>query len=141
MAITQEVCNSFKVELLQGIHNFLAAGDTFKVALYLNAATLNKTTTVYSASNESSGTGYTAGGEDLTSTDPALDNDVAVCDFADVQWTGASFTARGCLIYNSSKANRAVAPYDFGSDKVVSNGTFSLVFPAADESNAIMRIG
>lgn len=142
MAITQAMCNSFKQEILVATHDFTAStGDQFKVALFLAAATLNKSTTAYAATNESSGTGYTAGGNNLTSVTPVLVGDVAVCDFADTQWTSATITARGCLIYNSSKSNKAVSVHDFGADRSSTDGTFSLVFPTADGSNAIIRIG
>ena len=144
MAITSAVCNSFKVEVLQGIHNFTASsGNTFNLALYTSSATLNKSTTAYTTSNEVASTGgYTAKGKALTSVTPALSTstDTACCDFADISFTSASFTANGCLIYNDTNADRAVCAIAFGGDKTVSSGTFTIQFPAADASNAILRI-
>lgn len=141
MAITQAMCTSFKVELMQGIHNFDASGgDSFKIALYSSAATLGAGTTTYSATNEITGTGYDAGGKALARVDPTSGGTTAFADFADASWPGASFTARGALIYNASDGNRAVCVLDFGSDKTVSDGTFTIQFPAADASNAIIRI-
>ncbi len=141
MAITSAVCNSFKTEVLQALHNFTASsGNSFKLALYTSSATINKSTTAYSTSNEISGTGYTAGGKALTSVTPALSTDTACCDFADISYTSASFTANGCLIYNDTNADRAVCTIAFGGDKTVSSGTFTIQFPTADASNAILRI-
>ena len=103
MAITSAICNSFKTEVLTGTHNFTASsGNTFNLALYTSSATLNKSTTAYTTSEEVSGSGYTAKGNALTSVTPALSTDTAVCDFADTSFTSASFTARGCLIFNDS---------------------------------------
>jgi len=145
MAITSAVCNSFKTEVLQGIHNFTASsGNTFNLALYTSSATLNKSTTAYSATNEisnTSGSAYSAKGKALTSVTPALSTDTACCDFADVSWTSASFTANGCLIFNdSASGDPAVCAIAFGGDKTVSSGTFTIQFPAADADNAILRI-
>ena len=142
MAITSAICNSFKTEVLTGTHNFTAAsGNTFNLALYTSSATLNKSTTAYTTSNEVSGSGYTAKGNALTSVTPALSTDTAVCDFADTSFTSASFTARGCLIFNdSASGDPAVCAIDFGSDKTVTSGTFTIQFPTADASNAIIRI-
>jgi hypothetical protein len=142
MAITSAICNSFKTEILTGTHNFTASsGDTFNLALYTSSATLNKSTTAYTTSNEVSGSGYTAKGNALTSVTPALSTDTAVCDFADTSFTSASFTARGCLIFNdSATGDPAVCAIDFGSDKTVTSGTFTIQFPTADASNAIIRI-
>ena len=144
MAITSAVCNSFKAEVLQALHNFTASsGNTFKIALYTSSATLNKSTTAYSTSNEisnTSGSAYTAGGATLTSVTPALSTDTACCDFADVSFTSASFTANGCLIYNDTNGDRAVCAIAFGSDKTVTSGTFTIQFPTADADNAILRI-
>jgi hypothetical protein len=135
------ICNSFKQELLVGTHNFTAStGDTFKLALYTSSATLNGSTTVYSATNEASGTNYTAGGASLTSATPVLSGSTAICDFNDLTFSSVTITARGALIYNSSKSNKAVAVLDFGSDKTSSAGNFTIVFPTADASNAIIRI-
>jgi hypothetical protein len=144
MAITSAVCNSFKAEVLQALHNFTASsGNTFKLALYTSSATLNKSTTAYSTSNEitnTSGSAYSAGGAALTSVTPVLSTDTAVCDFADLSFSSASFTANGCLIYNDTNADRAVCAIAFGSDKTVTSGTFTIQFPTADASNAILRI-
>ena len=141
MAITSAICNSLKQEILVGTHNFTAStGDSFKIALYTSSATLGASTTAYSTSNEISGTGYTAGGAALTSVTPVLDSSTAVCDFADVSFTSASFTANGCLIYNDDQSDKAVAVIAFGGDKTVSSGTFTIQFPTADASNAIIRI-
>ena len=142
MAITSAICNSFKTEILTGVHNFTASsGDTFNLALYTSSATLNKSTTAYTTSEEVSGSGYTAKGNALTSVTPALSTDTAVCDFADTSFTSASFTARGCLIFNdSATGDPAVWAIDFGADKTVKSGTFTIQFPAADASNAIIRI-
>lgn len=141
MAITQAMCTSFKVELLQGTHDFdQTGGDDFKIALYTSAATLGADTTSYTTTNEVTGTGYTAGGNTLSRTDPTSSGTTAFTDFADTSWSGASFTARGALIYNGSDGNRAVCVLDFGSDKTVSDGTFTIQFPAPDPTNAIIRI-
>ena len=145
MAITSAVCNSFKVEILKGIHNFTASsGNTFNIALYTSSATLNKSTTAYSSSNEisnTSGSAYSAKGKALTSVTPALSTDTACCDFNDISWTSASFTANGCLIFNdSASGDPAVCAIAFGSDKTVTSGTFTIQFPTADASNAIIRI-
>jgi len=144
MAITSAICNSFKAEVLQALHNFTASsGNTFKLALYTSSATLNKTTTAYSATNEisnTSGSAYSAGGATLTSVTPALSTDTACCDFSDVSYSSASFTANGCLIYNDTNGDRAVCAIAFGSDKTVTSGTFTIQFPTADADNAIIRI-
>lgn len=143
MAISQAMCTSFKVELLQGVHNFTAStGDTFKIALYTSAATLGASTTAYTSSNEvsSSGTNYTAGGNTLTNVTPTSSGTTAFTDFADTTWSAATITARGALIYNSTEADKAVCVLDFGSDKTSTAGNFTIVFPTADASNAIIRI-
>ena len=145
MAITSAICTSFKVELLKGVHNFTATtGNTFKIALYTSSASLGAGTTAYSTSNEitnSSGTAYTAGGATLTSVTPVASSTTAVCDFADVSYTSASFTANGALIYNdSASGDPACAVIAFGSDKTVTSGTFTIQFPTADATNAIIRI-
>jgi len=141
MAISQAMATSYKVELLTGTHNHTTGtGDIFKVALYTSAANLGAGTTVYTTDGEVSGTGYTAGGRNLTNVTPVASGTTAFTDFDDAVWTDATFTARGALIYNSSKANKVVAVLDFGSDKVVSAGTFTLQFPTADATNAIIRI-
>lgn len=142
MAISQAMCTSFKVELLQGIHDFRTTGDTFKIALYTSSATLGATTTVYTTSDEvsSSGTGYTAGGNTLVNVNPTSSGTTAFTDFSDTTWTTATITARGALIYNSTETNKAVCVLDFGSDKTSTAGNFTIVFPTADASNAIIRI-
>lgn len=142
MAITQSIANSFKVELLTGTHNFTAStGDTFKLALYTSSASLDKNTTSYSATNEVGNSGtYSAGGGSLTSSTPVLSTDTAVCDFADISFTSATITARGAEIYNSSKSNKTCVILDFGADKTSTSGTFAIVFPTPDASNAIIRM-
>ena len=144
MAISSAVCNSFKQEILVGTHNFTASsGNSFKLALYTSSASLGASTTAYSTSNEisnASGSAYTAGGKALTSVTPVLDGSTAVCDFADISFTSASFTANGCLIYNDTQSDKAVCVVAFGGDKTVSSGTFTIQFPAAAASTAIIRI-
>jgi len=142
LAITQAMCTSFKVELLQGVHNFTnSTGDTFKLALYTSSATLDATTTAYSSSNEVANSGtYSAGGGTLTNVTPTSTGTTAFTDFSDLSFTSATITARGALIYNSSDSNKAVAVLDFGSDKTSTDGTFTIQFPTADASNAIIRI-
>jgi len=144
MAISSAICNSFKQELLVGTHNFTASsGNSFKLALYTSSASLGASTTAYSSSNEitnASGSAYTAGGKALTSVTPVLDGSTAVCDFADISFTSASFTANGCLIYNDTQSDKAVCVVAFGGDKTVSSGTFTIQFPAAAASTAIVRI-
>ena len=149
MAITSAVCTSFKVLVLKGQMDFTAStGDTFKIALFTSSATLGASTTDYASTNETtntSGTAYTAGGAALTSVTPVADSTTAVCDFSDVSWTSASFTANGCLIYNTttgtgSSTTDSVAAIAFGGDKTVSSGTFTIQFPTADASDAILRI-
>ena len=143
MAISSAICNSFKQEILVEGHNFTNGTDQFKLALYTSSASLGASTTAYSATNEisnASGSAYSAGGANLTSVTPALDGSTAVCDFADISFTSASFTANGCLIYNSTNSNKAVCVVAFGGDKTVSSGTFTIQFPAAAASTAIVRI-
>ena len=145
MAISSAICNSFKTEVLTAVHNFTASsGDTFNLALYTSSATLDASTTAYSATNEisnTSGSAYSAKGKALTSVTPVLDSSTAVCDFADISWTSASFTANGCLIFNEDAAgDPSVCAIAFGSDKTVTSGTFTIQFPTADASNAILRI-
>ena len=147
MAISQTATTSFKVELLQAVHNFgPTSPNTFKVALYTAAANIGPTTTVYSTTNEVTGTGYTAGGNTLTiSTSPTSGNNsefvpTAYVSFSNTSWTGASFTARGALIYNVTQGNKSVAVLDFGTDKTVSNDTFQIIFPTPDANSAIVRI-
>jgi len=148
MAITQAMATSFKVEILTAFHNFgttaTRAGtgaDTFKIALFTSSATLSAATTAYSTSNEVSGTGYTAGGNTLTiSQVPTSTSTTAWLDFADSTWSTSTITANGALIYNSTQSNRAVAVLAFGGDKTSTAGDFVIVFPAADSTNAIIRI-
>lgn len=146
MAITQALPTSFKVELFKAQHDFSAAGGhTFKIALYTSSATLGASTTDYSVTNEVSGTGYTAGGAALTNVEPTSSGTTAILDFADVSWASATFTARGALIYNTTTGGGgpttdAVAVLDFGTDKSVSSGTFTVNFPVADATSAIIRI-
>ena len=144
MAITSAICTSFKVEILKAVHNFTASsGNTFNIALYDSSASLGASTTAYTTSEEitnTSGSAYTAGGKAITSVTPVLDGSTAVCDFADISFTSASFTANGCLIYNDTQSDKACAVVAFGGDKTVSSGTFTIQFPAADASNAIIRI-
>ena len=137
MAITQAMCTSFKADVLNKEQDLDA--DTLKIALYTSSATLGAATTAYSATNEISGTGYSAGGVTLTSTTVATTGTTAYFDADDPEWTSASFTARGALIYNSTNADKAIAVLDFGGDFTVSSGTFRIVFPAAGAS-AIIRI-
>ena len=145
MAISTAMCTTFKKELLEAVHNFKnSGGSTFNLALYTSSATLGASTTAYTSSNEitnTSGTAYTAKGKALTSVTPTLDSSTAVCDFADVSWTSASFTANGCLIFNDSHStDAAVCAVAFGGDKTVSSGTFTVQFPAAAATTAIVRI-
>ena len=155
MAHTQAVTTSFKSELLQGIHNFhngsgggtttsTGTGNTFKIALYTSSSTMSASTTAYTTTNEVSGTNYSAGGNTLTNVDPSTSGTTALTDFADTTWSSATITANGALIYNSSttagSANRAVVVLAFGGDKTSTAGDFTVTFPAADSSNAIIRI-
>lgn len=141
MAITQAVATSFKQELMVGTHNFtLTTGNVFKIALYTSSATLSAATTAYSATNEVSGTGYSAAGNTLTNVTPTTSGTTAFTDFADTTWSTSTITARGALIYNSSASNKAVVVLDFGSDKSSSAGDFTIVFPTADATNAIIRV-
>lgn len=141
MAITQALTTTFKVQLLKGLHDFSAAGGhTFKIALYTSAADLGASTTDYTATNEVVGTGYVAGGATLTNVEPSATGTTALLDFDNVPWVSASFTARGALIYNTTTGGDSVAVLDFGADRTVSSGTFTVTFPAADASSAIIRI-
>ena len=137
MAITQAMCTSFKAEILDEQHDLVA--DTLKIALFTSSANLGASTTAYSTSNEVSGTGYSEGGETLTSKAVSTTGTTAHFDAADPTWTSASFTARGALIYNSTNSDKAIAVLDFGGDFTVSSGTFKIIFPAAG-ANAIIRI-
>jgi hypothetical protein len=143
MAITQGMCDSFKVQILSGQQNLVSgSGTVYKLALYTSSATLSNATAAYTTVGEvtSSGSNYTAGGNTLTiSTSPTSTGNVAFMSFANSSWTNANITANGALIYNST-ANTAVAVLAFGGDKTATNGTFSVIFPTADASNAIIRI-
>ena len=148
MAITQAMATSFKVDLLNGVHAFGTTvtrgstnADTFYIALYTSSATLNDTTTAYTVTNEVSGTGYSAGGNSLTvSQTPTSTSTTAWLDFADSTFASSTITANGALIYNATNSNKAVAVLAFGGDKTSTNGDFTIVFPTADSSNAIIRI-
>jgi len=148
MAITTAMCTSFKVELMTGTHNFTAStGNTFKMALIKASptGTYNAATTNYSNvtgnSDETSGTGYSAGGASLTNVTPTSTGTTAYTTFSpNPSWTSASFSCSGCIIYNSSASNKSVSVHDFGGTQTVSSGTFTVVMPTADSSNAILRI-
>ena len=135
------MCTSFKKELMEGVHNFKnSGGSTFKLALYDNNASFTAATTAYTTSNEVSGTGYSAGGGTLTRVDPSTSGTTALTDFADLTFSSATITARGALIYNdSATGDPTVVVLDFGADKTSSAGDFTIVFPTADASNAIIR--
>ena len=141
MAITQAMCTSFKKELLEATHDFTAASNVFKLALYTSSATLDASTTAYTATNEVSGTGYTAKGSFLTSVNPTSSGTTAFTDFNDLTFSTATITARGALIYNeAATGDPSVCVLDFGGDKTSTAGDFTISFPAADASNAIIRI-
>ena len=140
------MCTSFKDQILEGVHDFRSSGgDTFKIALYSSAATLDATTTTYSATNEVANSGtYSAGGGTLTNVTPTTSGTTAFTDFDDISFTSATINARGALIYNSTPThtytNPSVAVLDFGGDKISTSGTFTIQFPPADSSSAIIRI-
>ena len=138
MAITQAMCSSFKQQILLGEHDLDT--DVIKLALYTSAATLSAATTAYSTSDEVVGTGYTAGGNTLTGATVSLSGTTAFADFADTTWSTATITARGALIYNSSKSNKAIAVLDFGADKTSTAGDFTVQFPTNDASSAVIRV-
>mgnify|MGYP000459825926 FL=1 len=140
MAISQAMCTSFKVELMKGTHNLSNGGNSFKLALYTSSASLGATTTAYTSSNEASGTNYTATGAALTNVTPVSSGTTAIADFADLTFSNVTITARGCLIYNDTNSDKSVAVLDFGGDKTSTAGDFTIQFPAADASNAIIRI-
>lgn len=147
MAITQAMATSFKVQLLNGIHAFsttvvrgATTADTFKIALYTSSASLGATTTAYATTNEVTGTNYTAGGNTLTVVAPTSSSTTAFLDFSDTTWSSATITANGALIYNDTQGDKAVAVLAFGADKSSTAGDFTIQFPAADASNAIIRI-
>lgn len=156
MAITQAMCTSFKAELMLAVHDFrVTGGDTFKLALYTSSATIDANTTAYTTSNEVTGTNYTAGGGTLTRLGVVTSNNTAstgvgFTDFSDLTFANATITARGALIYNNTPSansnanttltNAAVCALDFGSDKTSTDGDFTIVFPAATNTTAIIRI-
>ena len=141
MAITSAICTSFKQELLVGTHNFTnSSGNTFKLALYTSSATLGASTTAYTTTNEVSGTNYTAGGNALTNVTPTTSGTTAIVDFSDLTFGTATLTSRGCLIYNSSASDKAVAAIDFGGDKTSTAGNFTIVFPSPTATGAIIRL-
>ena len=141
MAITSTLTTSFKKELLEATHNFSASGgNSFKLALYTSSASLGATTTAYSSTNEVSGTNYTATGAALTNIAPTSSGTTGFTDFSDLTFSNATVTARGCLIYNDTNSDKAVASIDFGGDKTSTSGDFTIVFPAAAASTAIIRI-
>jgi|TARA_R100001129_G_scaffold186400_1_gene177967 hypothetical protein len=142
MAITQAMATSFKKELLEAVHNFKnSGGSTFNIALYTSSASLGAATTAYTTSNEVSGTNYTAKGNSLTRVDPSSSGTTGFTDFADTTWSSATITARGAMIFNdSASGDPAVVILDFGADKTSTAGDFTIQFPTADASNAIIRI-
>lgn len=141
MAISTAMCTSFKRQLLEGVHDFRTTGNLFKMALYTSTATLDAGTTAYSATNEITGTGYTATGNALTNVNPTTSGTTAFTDFNDTQWTGATFTANGALIYNdTATGDPSVSTHAFGGDQSVTSGTFTVQFPAAAAATAIIRL-
>ena len=138
MAISQAMCSSYKEQLLGAVHDMDT--DVFKIALYTSSATLGAATTIYSTSDEVVATGYTAGGNTLSGAAITLSGTTAFVDFSDSTWTTATITARGALIYNSSKANKSVAVLDFGGDKSSTAGDFTVIMPTPDATNALIRI-
>lgn len=146
MAIIQGVCTSFRTQLLEGVHDFrLSGGDTFKIALYSSSASLSAATTSYTTTDEVTGTAYSAGGATLTCVTPTASGTTAYCDFADATWAASSITARGAMIYNSTPGHTYTTPsviiLDFGMNKSTTAATFTITFPTADSTNAIIRIG
>jgi hypothetical protein len=145
MAISQAICNSFKQQLFEALHDFNnPGGDTFFLALYTSAASLDATTTTYTTGGEvsSTGTNYPAGGSALTSSNPVLSGSTAILNFANLTFPSVTLTARGCLIYNTTTtpSNAAVAVFDFGSDKTATDGDFTIIFPAATSTTAVIRL-
>ena len=145
MAISSAICNTFKKEILTAVHNFTASsGNTFNLALYTSSASMGAGTTAYTSTNEitnTSGSSYSAKGQALTSVTPVLDSSTAVCDFANISWTSASFTANGCLIFNdTASGDPGVCVIAFGGDKTVTSGTFTIEFPSAAAATAIVAI-
>ena len=141
MAIAQAVANSFKKEILEGIHDLESGGDVFKLALYTSAANLSAATTSFTTGSEVANTGqYASGGGVLTGQSTSLDTGVAIVDFAELSFTGVTLTVGGALIYNTSNSNKAVAVLNFGGDKTATAGTFTIQFPTFNSTNAILRI-
>ena len=140
MAITSAIANSFKQEVLVEGHNLTNGADTIKLALFTSSATMGAGTTAFSTSQEASGTNYSSGGSNLTNVTPALSGSTAVVDFADLTFSTATVTARGCLIYNSTNSNKAICAIDFGGDKTSTAGDFTVVFPSATATGAIIRL-
>ena len=141
MAITSTLTTSFKKELLEAVHNFKnSGGDTFKLALYTSSATLGAGTTAFTTTGQASGTNYTSGGSALTNVTPTTSGTTAFCDFADLTFSNATVTARGCLIYNDTNSDKAVCAIDFGGDKTSTAGDFTIVFPSATATGAIIRL-
>tara|TARA_R110000803_G_scaffold208940_1_gene278026 strand:- start:22 stop:450 length:429 start_codon:yes stop_codon:yes gene_type:complete len=141
MAISSAICTSFKQELLVGTHNFTnSTGNSFKLALYTSSASLGAATTAYVTTGQATGTNYTAGGSALTNVTPFATGTTAVCDFNDLTFSTATITARGCLIYNDTNADKAVCSIDFGGDKTSTAGDFTIVFPTPTATGAIIRL-
>ena len=142
MATTQAMCTSFKSELMQAVHNFkTTGGNTFKLALYTSSASMSAATTAYSTNQEASGTNYTAKGGTLTNITPTTSGTTAFADFADLTFGTCTITARACMIFNeTATGDPSVAVFDFGGDKTSTAGSFTITFPAADASNAVIRI-
>ena len=142
MAISTAMCTSFKQELMEAVHNFKnSGGNTFNAALYTSSASLGAATTAYTTSNEVTGTGYTAKGNSLTRVDPSTSGTTALTDFADTTWSSSTITARGAMIFNdSASGDPSVVILDFGADKTSTAGDFTIAFPAADASNAIISL-
>jgi hypothetical protein len=141
MAITSTLTTSFKKELLEAVHNFSASGgNSFKLALYTSSATLGAATTAFTTTGQASGTNYTSGGAALTNIAPTTGGTTGFTDFSDLTFGTATITARGCMIYNDTNSDKSVATIDFGGDKTSTAGDFTIVFPAAAASTAIIRI-
>jgi hypothetical protein len=140
MAITSTLTTSFKKELLEATHNFATNGNAFKLALYTSSATLGATTTAFTTTGQATGTNYTSGGAALTKVAPTSAGTTGFTDFADLTFGTATVTARGCMIYNDTNGDKSVAAIDFGGDKTSTAGDFTIVFPAAAASTAIIRI-
>jgi hypothetical protein len=140
MAITSTLTTSFKKELLEATHNFATNGNAFKLALYTSSATLGAATTAFTTTGQATGTNYTSGGAALTKVQPTSAGTTGFTDFADLTFGTATVTARGCMIYNDTNGDKSVAAIDFGGDKTSTAGDFTIVFPAAAASTAIIRI-